>query len=181
MDDAGTETEVGSGGGGSAITEYSFKPGDFYYPASNPAVLDTDSGSNGTIKRHLFDDSTDEVIEGVFVLPGTVNSGDVTFEIYGYPVTAAAAPNNQVVMDVSHSARANGETWDSSYTNEGSGTLTCQTTQDLISRFTWTETVANLGWSANEQVRFKVTRTTADAADTLSGDFALTHFRIILP
>lgn len=166
--------------GGGGATQFDFKPGDFYFPSSNPAPLDTDSGSNGTIKRYLFDASTEEFIESIFILPDSINSGDVTFEVYGYPVTAGAAPNNVVVLNLYHSAIASGESWDSGYTSEAS-IATCDTTQDVISRFTWTETMSNLGWTASDQVRIRLSRASTAGSDTLVGDFGVTHFRIVLP
>lgn len=165
-----------SGGGG--LNEFHFKPGEFYYPSTNPAPLDTDSGTNGTIKRHLFDDSTDETVEGIFKLPSTLTAGSVTFEVTGYPTTAAA---DDIMLVFSHSAKADAEVWDAAYTDEASTAKTCSAVQDTLSRFTFTQTVATLGWSGNDQIRFKLTRDANNGSDTLSGDFGLTYFRIILP
>ena len=59
----------------SGINEISFKAGEWFFPSTNPAPLDTDSGSNGVIKRILFDDTTEEFVLNQFVLPGTLKSG----------------------------------------------------------------------------------------------------------
>ena len=173
LDSSGTEVAIGGVAG-----TFSFKPGDLYFPSSNPAPLDTDSGTNGTIKRYLFDDSTEEFLEGILVLPGTLSSGNVTFEFYGYPVTAAA---DDIVLKVYISARASGESWDSSFSALTSAALTCSASQDVQTRHTIQATIATLGWEANDIVRFRISRDAANGNDDLSGDWALTHFRIILP
>lgn len=180
-DSAGTETlEISATGGATASEpDPSYPAGRFDYPASNPAPLDTDSGSNGTIKRHLFDDTTPEYVIGQFVVPSDIDaSGTVTFETYGYAVTAAASKNVEFTFD--HCSKADGESWDAAFTSEVSGDLACDATQDQLDRFTWTETVSNLGWSANDQCRFKLSRT-APSTNNLSGDYGLTHFRILIP
>jgi hypothetical protein len=171
---------IASTGGGVTASEPdpTYAAGSFDFPASDPAPLDTDSGT-GTIKRHLFDDTTQEYVIGQFVVPSDIDaSGTVTFEAYGYAVTAAASKNIELTFD--HCSKADGETWDDSFTSEVSGDLAVEATQDFLSRHTWTETVANLGWAANDQCRFKLSRT-APSANNLSGDYGLTHFRVLIP
>lgn len=156
-----------------------FPAGSFYYPTSNPAELDRDTGTNGAIFRQRFDDSTDESVEGSFVVPSDIDtSGTVTFEIIGYAVTATA---DSVVFVFSESDAGSGSSWDATYNDISSGAKTCNSTQDNLDRFTWTETVANLGWSANELVRFKLTRDADNANDTLVGDYGVIVFRVVIP
>ncbi len=174
---ASSPTKWGIFSGG--INALSFPAGAWDYPPANPAPLDTDdAGGSGTIKRHLFDDTTEEFIVNQFVLPSTLNSGTVTFEAYGYAVTAAASKN--IKIEFNHSAKTGGETWSATYASITSGNLATDSTQDQLDRFTFTETIANLGWTANDQVRIKLSRI-APSVNTLVGDWGLTHFRILLP
>jgi len=170
---------TGSGGGTNSIEmNPQYAAGSFDYPTSNPASLDTDTGSNGTIKRQLFDDTTDESVIGQFKVPSDIGTGNVTFKLYGYPVTAAAS---DVIFDFKHSVGNNDETWDGAFTTESSGAKTCINTQDDISIFTWTETVANLGWSASDFCRFQLTRDADNVSDDLSGDFGVIYFEVDIP
>jgi len=163
--------------------ELQWRAGEFDYPASNPAPLDTDStaatGVVTTIKRQLFDDSTNESILGAFKVPADINaSGTVTFRMYGYATTAAA---DDVVFTLIHSAAGDGESWDNGGTEVGSGAKTCDASQDNIDIFTWTETVSNLGWSANDYCRFQLERDAENVLDTLSGDYGVILFEINIP
>ncbi len=164
-------------GGGGAPLAYNFPAGSWDYPIANPAPLDTDTGSNGTIKRQLFDDSTEEFLEAVFTVGTLAGTETVTFEAYGYAVTAAASKN--IELKFYHSAKANGENWDAAYSSKESGDLAIDGTQDQIDRSTWTETIANLGWSSNDQIRIKLSRIDA-STDDLSGDYGVTHFKITI-
>ena len=153
--------------------------GSFDFPPSDPAPLDTDSGSNGTIKRHLFNDTVNESVIRQGKVPSDIDpAGTVTFILYGYPVTAAA---DDLIFRLSHAAVANNESWDAAFSDEDSTALTCINTQDFISRFTWTETVANLDWTANDFLRYILTRVATSGSDTLSGDFAPIFFEIDIP
>jgi hypothetical protein len=173
------ESQHGGGGGGSTEMNPIYPAGSFDYPISNPAPLDTDTGTNGTIKRQLFDDTTDESVIRKFKVPSDIDSsGTVTFRMYGYAVTAAAA---NIVFDFKHSSVGNDESWDTAFVTESSGAKALINTQDDINIIEWTETVANLGWSANDQCRFYLTRDADNGSDTLSGDFGVTLFEIDIP
>lgn len=170
---------VAVGSGTKSAARICFPAGSFKYPTSNPAPLDMDSGTNGTVYRHLFDDTTEEFVEGDFIVPSDVDgSGTVTFRAYGYSVTAAASKN--IELRLGHSARADAETWDNAYTDEDSGDEAVSSTQDQWDLIEWTETVANLAWAAKDHVRFQLSRI-APTANNLSGDWGLTHFEIVIP
>lgn len=164
------------------MSSYSFidlPAGSWDYPASNPAPLDTDSGTNGTIKRHLFDDTTEEFVIAQIRLPSDLNtSGTVYLQVYGYAKTAVASKN--IKLKLYHSAKNDGENWDAAHSNKQSGDLACDGTQDQLDKFEWSETVSNLGWTADDLVRIKLSRI-APSADNLSGDWGLTHFRLKIP
>jgi len=126
-----------------------------------------------------MDDTTEEFVISKFQVPHNLDtSGTVTFEAYGYATTA---DGNEIQLRFGHSAGGDSDTWDLAFTDEDSGDLTTDGTQDDLDHFTWTETVSNLGWSANDQVRFQVSRVAIDDGTPLSGDWGLTHFRIRIP
>jgi hypothetical protein len=156
-----------------------YPAGSFDYPTSNPAPLDTDTGTNGTIKRQLFDDTTEEFVNGQFQVPTDVDTtGSVTFEAFGY---ASTADGNEIQLRFGHSAGGDSDTWDLAFTDEDSGDLVTDSTQDDLDYFTWTETLTNLGWAANDQVRFQLSRVAISDGTPVSGDWGLTHFRIRIP
>jgi len=160
---------------------YDFSAGSWDYPDSNPAPLDTDSGTNGTAKRILFDDTTEEFIIDQIKLPGDLNAlGTVTFETYGHAVTSVA--DKKVQLKFYHCAKAAGESWDAAFASKVSGDKDCDSTQDEkgLDHFTWTETIANLGWAANDFVRIKLSRI-APSENNLSGDYGIFHFRVKIP
>ena len=172
---------------------YDFPAGSWNLLETNIAPLDCDTGANARIQRNLFDDSTIEWVgENVIVLPPDLDaSGTVTFELWGYAVTAYGAGTtttteggqapNDVVFYFHHDARQAGESWDQSTSAESSGQKTCQTGQDELDKFSWTETVSNLGWAAGDHVRVKLLRKADDVEDDLVGDYGVTHFRIRVP
>ncbi len=166
-------------GGGAAWRFIDLVPGAWDYPAANPAPLDTDTGTNGTMKRHLFDDTTEEQIIAQIRLPSDLDSaGTVFFELYGYAVAAAASKN--VEFTFYHSPKNDGENWDAAFSSKISGDLATDATQDQLDSFSWSETVATLGWAADDLVRIKIGRT-APSVNNLVGDYGLTHFRLKIP
>lgn len=168
----------GGGGGAGGPFEVGIPAGSWDLPASDFAEPEKDTGTNGTITGHLFDDTTEEFVEGVFVLPSAI-AGTVTFEAYGYPTTWVTGKN--IELKFYHSAKADDENWDAAYSNKESGDLAINTSgQDVLDRFTFTESISTLGWTANDQVRIKLSRI-APSANNLSGDWRLTHFRVIVP
>jgi hypothetical protein len=160
--------------------------GEWYYPTSNPAPLDTDSGTNDTIKRHLFDDTTEEFVVHQIRIPNAFDtSGTVTLQAWGYASTAQAASTagegGSIELKFYHAAVAEGESWDAAFSNVRSGYHYCQATQDYLDEVEWTETVSNLGWAEGDLVRIKLSRITIAGEDALSGDWGLVHFRIRIP
>ncbi len=169
---------VGGAGAGGGSDPLSYAAGEFNYPVANAAPLDVDVLTNGIIFRHLFDDTTPEFVEGIFVVPDNISAvGTVTITTEGYAVTADTA-NIEWTFD--HSAVADSESWDTAYTSVVSGDFACDTTQDDRDTFAFTETVATLDWVAGDVVRFKLSRT-APSTDNLPGDYGLTHLTIDIP
>jgi len=140
--------------------------------------LDVDTGANGKILRNLFT-VNDSVQLPSFICPADLNlSGTVTFTAYGYATTAAA--DKFVKLQYSHHGDTTGDTWDVAYTTEDSGDVAITNTQDDLDKVEWTETVANLGWAANDFIRHVLGRIAPAGAD-LAGDFGIVAFSIKLP
>ena len=166
-------------GGGAKWRFVNIPAGSWDYPDTNIAPLDTDTGTNGTIKRQLFDDTTEEFLKAVIQMPSDLDAADtVFFEAYGYAETAVA--DSYIELTLYHSAKTDGESWDAAYSSKISGDLSTDGTQDQLDYFSWSETVSTLSWAANDQIRIKLSRS-APSANNLSGDWGLTHFRIKLP
>jgi len=164
-----------------AFIEVNIPAGFWGYPTSNPAELDRDAGTNHNTFRHNFDDTTEEFIllEPAFELPDNLDAnGTVYFIIEGYAKTAVA---NDVVFKVHHHAVAQGESWDGAYSTLSSGAKTCNEIQDYLDRFSFSETVANLGWSASDLLFLKLSRDAGNASDTLSGDYCVVNVKIRIP
>lgn len=154
--------------GSSALTETAFAPFEYV------------TGTNGKIGRHRYDDTTEEFL-GVdtIKLPSDLNTGGtVAFELDGAAVTAAASKN--VEFTVYHSAVTDSEATDATFATVVSGDLACDATQGDLDQFSWTATVADLGWAASDLVRTKRSRT-APSANNLTGDYAEYCFRIRVP
>ena len=165
-------------GGSTPNKEINLPAGSFDYPVTNPAPLDTDTGTNGSIKRHLFDDTTEEFIQGVFQIPADMASGTVTFEAWGY---AKTADGNEIQLRFGYVSLAKSESWDTAYVDKDSGDYVTDSTQDDLDYLSWTETTSNLNFVAGEFVRFQISRIAIDDGTPLSGDWGLTSFRITIP
>ena len=174
----GIDQELGSLAGNYRLAD--IPAGGWHVPDTNGAELETDTGTNGNMQRYLFDDSTEEFLEYVLKMPPDLNtSGTITFEVYGYASTAAAS--KYIQLKIYHSAKANGESWDVAYSSDTSGDKAISGSQDYLNNTTWTETISNLGWAANDQVRIKLSRIDTSAETDLTGDYGVTHVRIKIP
>ena len=168
-----------SSGGGADWRFINLPAGSWDYPTANPAPLDTDTGTNGSIKYQRFDDTTEQFVIAVIQMPSDLDVADtVYFEAYGYAETAVA--DSYIELTVYHSAKTDGESWDAAYSSKISGDLTTDGTQDQLDYFSWSETVSTLSWAADDQIRIKLSRS-APTANNLSGNWGLTHFRLKLP
>lgn len=125
----------------------------------------------GTVSLNVwaFADTNTEILNAnAFKVPRDLDtSGTVTFRIYRFAKTVAASKNVEYTFD--HRAVADGEALDGSYTSEVSGDIAVTNTQDRVDIDTWTETVSNLGWAANDLIEARLRRT-APTANNLSGD-----------
>lgn len=126
-----------------------------------------------------FDSTTQEYLNGKFEVPPNIDtSGTVYFRAKGLAATAASA---NVAFEFDHAAIASGEDADSfSYTTEASGDKASTNTQNAVDTHEWSETVTNLGWAAEDEVMFRVSRKAASSGN-LSGDWYLYDFIIEIP
>ncbi|MCK5606779.1 hypothetical protein KAR91_33060 [Candidatus Pacearchaeota archaeon] len=181
-----------AGGGGGGTDGNSLEPNPQYdagsldYPTANGAPLDTeDSGANGTIKKQTFDDTTEQFIQRQAKVPSDIDpAGTVTFKAMGFATTGPAAARF-IQLKLYHSAKNSGEAWDGAYSNKVSGDLAVDPTAGPPSPayydyFEWTETVANLGWTANDILRWMLSRI-APAGTNLTGDWTPVWFEVDIP
>lgn len=152
---------------------------DFDTPDVNPAPLDTGSGVNGTIKRRLFDDTTELFVIRQIRLPLNLGAGNVNFEAEGFAVTWVAG--KLVAFTFHHSVSRLNVSWDTAFVEVDKAAAQISTAQDRNDLFTWNATVASLGWIAGDFIRVMFSRNTAAVADNLVGDWGGTYFRIKVP
>jgi len=137
----------------------------------------------GTVEDHFaaFDGATPEYRQDSFTCPGDIDTGGtVTFELIGKRASGTAAAN--VVFDFDFRAIADSEAADGSYTTVSSGALAVDTTDGDLDRLTWTETVSNMSWAANDFIPFRLGRDADNASDTLNAvDYYGWQFTIIIP
>lgn len=178
LDEDGVETAMGGSTGGGGDVVFDFPARLFDWPSANPAPLDTDTGTNGQIKRLDFDKTTEEYVLGILKLPADIASfAKAYFEVEGYAVTA---DGNEVQFAFNHSAKNTGESWDGAFTEVLSGDVATSADQDEYDYISWNETISNLGWSAGDVVRFKLSRHAIVGGTTVNGDYGVVHFRIRL-
>lgn len=168
-------------GGGGGDREFFFDAAALQALETNFAPLEKIEGSNVNLLARAFDDTTEEYVNGKIQVPGSVDTaGTVTFRAYVTAKTAAASKN--IALTIGHLALNDSEDYDpaSPYTEEDSGDVAIDATQDDITEVTWTETITNLGWAANDMVFFRLSRDPS-ATDDLSGDMYLISLSIEIP
>lgn len=143
---------AGAGSDTNAVREY-------VWPASATLPLEAadsippiakDTGTNVDQLVVDFDSSIDECRSVSFKVPSDVESGStITFRSVWY----STATSGSVVWDFRHtSGDTEGETWDDTLTTESAASDAVQGTTKQVTVTTWTETLANLGWAANDLV-----------------------------
>lgn len=173
------EFEMVEAGGGGGNREIMFDMTDLQSVETNFAPLTQLNGTTVKVMIRSFDDTTEEYANGKFQVPAEIDtSGTVTFRTYVMAATAAASKN--VALTFGHVALNNSEDFDVAYTDEDSGDKAIDATQDDLTEITWTETVSNLGWAANDLVLFRVSRPAA-SVDNLTGDMYMFSFTIEIP
>jgi hypothetical protein len=127
-----------------------------------------DEGTNVDVAVAHFDNTGDSCRAATFTVPADVESGtSVTFYIPWY---SPDVTSGNVIWDVRHtSGISEGTSWDQSLTTETAAADAVQGTVDQITVTTWTETLSNLGWTADEVVFLNVCRDQDNASDTMAG------------
>lgn len=138
--------------------------------------IDTSSWSQGQIWVMKFDDSNDKSVWLTERLPNDISSGaTVYFEVLGYAETASA---KRVVFDVMARAATAGATWDTAWVSVSSTGQTVSAVQDTIDKFTYSETVSNLGWYNKLWCQIRLRRDADSGNDDFSGDFSVLMFSV---
>lgn len=147
----------------------------------NFGAIEKLAGTNVNVLVRSFDDTTEEYGNGKFQVPSDLDT-DGTVTLRAYVAAATAAGSKNIGLTFGHLALNDSEDWDpaSPYTDEDTGAVAIDATQDDVTLVTWTETVANLGWAANDLVLFRVSRDTG-VANNLTGDMYLFSFSIEIP
>ncbi|MCK5602434.1 hypothetical protein KAR91_11205 [Candidatus Pacearchaeota archaeon] len=145
------------------------------------APMSKDTGTNLEVFSVSFDDGTNECRGVNFKVSSDVDtSGTATFYATWYSKTATA---NDAIWYFVHKAIGEGESWDQATTAEIAAADTTQDAVDEITETTWTETLSNLGWTADEDVEGYICRDGAgdSGTDNLVGDSELIIFAIEVP
>lgn len=135
----------------------------------------------GTVefKVRSFDDTAEEYMQGTFTVPDDLyTSGTVTFEVHGFAATAVAAKNVQFTFG--YRVIGDSDAIDGAYSDDDSGDLLVDSTQDDLDILSWTETVSNLSLVAGKKVAYRFSRIDA-TSDDLSGDYNVWTFLIRVP
>ena len=120
-----------------------------------------------------FDDTVVESVIGKFVVPSQMASQSVTFTVTCMSKTAAGS-GTYVKHDFNYVALADDEDFDIAYTETTSGSKEMNSTQDHVTKHTWTDTVT---WQAGDIILFKLSRDTSVASD-LVGDLYVLNINI---
>lgn len=152
---------------------------EYWWPASALLPLEAadsvppiskDTGTNVDTLVRLFDSSTEECATASFKVPSDVQSGStVTFRTIWYSDTTSG----NVVWDFRHTGGdTEGEDWDSALTTVAAAADAVAGTLDQLTVTTWTETLANLGWAANDLVSGATCRDSDNGSDTMDSNDA---------
>lgn len=161
---------------------------EFWWPASATLPLEAadsippiakDTGTNVDVLAVDFDASTDECRMAHFKVPSDVKSGStVTFRIVWY----STATSGDVIWDARYqSTGADNESWDQTLTTKAASAATVKGTTKLRTVTTWTETLANLGWAANDDINISFCRDANNGSDTMAADARVIGFGVEIP
>jgi hypothetical protein len=159
--------------------EYTFDSSALHPTGPTPAAIEKFNGT--TVRRMVagFNFNLNERGSSRILLPTDLDpSGTVTLGVH-YMLSGPSGGTN-VQFRFSHAAVAEGENYDLAYSNKDSGNKDATGTFGHNKFTTWTETVANLGWSAGDIVYFRVQRIAATINDNLSR-LEIVVFRITIP
>lgn len=177
----------GDGGGGGSDTNAAKV---FVWPASATLPLEAadsippigkDAGTNIDMLYVAFDSAADECRSVSFRVPPDITSGNVTFKVDWY---SAAATTGAAAWDFRHNGGVTtGTDPDQALTLEFIESDTTAGSAGQLNIASGTETVANLGWSADELVYGVFCRdgNGTNGTDDLVGDALAIEFTIEIP
>ena len=172
----------GSGSDTNSVKEYYFNAAQMLALEAGDSIppLNKDEGTNVDRMVLDYDAATDECRAVEIKVPSDVESGStITFRAHWYSGTATTG---NIIWDARHTGGdTEGESWDSALTTEAAAADATQGTVDQITVTTWTETLANTGWAANDNVQVQLCRDANNASDTLVGDASLIGFGVEIP
>jgi len=178
-------SDLGCVGGGVPTIKEAYFPAAgllaLEHAADSIAPLVKEEGTNADLLVRAFDDTVDECVGGTFTVPSditTTGSDTVTFRIRWY---SPSVTTNDAMFDFRWHEVGDNESWDGAMTTEEAGAVTTAGTIDLITLDTWTETITNLGWSANDMIEFELCRdadSTGTGIDNLVGDAYVIDFAV---
>jgi hypothetical protein len=143
-----------------------------------PVALDQGTNVDVLVRQH--DDTTDECVGGVIILPADADTaGTVTFTAVWYSGTATTG---NIMWDIRHSGgQAEGVTWNTALTTVAAAADATQGTVDQLTVTSWTVTMSTAAWAVSDTVDFELCRDANHASDTLVGDASLLAFRLSVP
>lgn len=174
----------GSGSDTNAVKEFWFpasallpvEPADGIPPITKTANTNVDTLSVS------YNDSADECRTAHIKVPSDVESGStITFRWIWFSLTATSG---NVVWDVRYqSTGAEGESIDGTTTIKAAASDAAQGTVKLRTVTTVTETLANLGWAANDDIALLSCRdgNGTNGTDDMTGDAELYGFSVEIP
>lgn len=138
------------------------------------------TGTNQDILAASYDASTDEGRKIVIKVPSDVQAGStITFRVVWF---ARTATTGNVVWDFRYSTTgAEGETWDGALTTKAAAADAVQGTANLMTTTTITETLANLGWAANDVITVMLYRDANNGSDDMADDAQVVGVGIEIP
>ncbi len=144
-----------------------------------PISKDTGGATNFEILVALFDQTADECRGVTFKVPEDVDTtGTAQFHVSWY---AGTATTGNVIWDFRWHEVNEAESWDAAETVDVAAADATQGTTDQFTETTWTETLSNLGWTADETVTGYFCRDGDNGSDTMADDASAVNFAVEVP
>lgn len=167
----GDTVSTGSGGGGVASVTKFIPAGSFNYPATNGAPLEGVTGTNYKLYDHYFDDSTDNYLDIIDVVPDGVD-GTYNMKVYVHH-TKQHSNTGDIKFIFGIMGKSSGDTLDTAISgpeviitcNNGNGVYQ----SDLVDE----DTVTNWGLTANGLIMLHIGRLGSEAGDDLVSNWDL--------
>lgn len=171
----------GGGGGPTPPKEYWFGAESLQPLETLFAPLEKLTGTFQTVFIRAYDDTVEEFANSKLQVPSDLDvqvGAEIKFKCYVMSKVVAASRN--IGLTFGHKAVSAGENFDQAFTDVDSTAVAINSTQDFLTLVTWTETVANLGWTADELVEFRLSRDNS-VATNLVGDLYIFSLVVEIP